>query len=157
VGRVTRRFVVALGVLLVVAAGALAGGLLLAFGASDDGPTQEEYVARINAICQTYGRRLDKVEPPDLAIPAAVSTSIGLALPIVEQQAKEARAVEPPAALKADVDRFFSLNDRSIAALREIRHDAGEPNLPATADAWRRFRLARDAAKGLAKRLEFHC
>jgi hypothetical protein len=153
---VTHRFTVALGVLALTAAGAVTAGLLVAFGGGG-GPTQEQYVARINAICAVYGRKLDHVRPPDLAIPAAVFTSIGQALPIVARQAAEARAVDPPQALRAEVDRFFALNDRSIAALREIRRDTQQLNLPATADAWRRFRLARDAAKTVAHRLGFRC
>jgi hypothetical protein len=154
VSGVTRRLTVALGV---VAAGAVAAGVVLAFGGGGKGLTRTEYVARINAICARYAHRLDAIVPPDLAIPAAVDASVRSALPLVEQQAAEARAVDPPAGLKAQVDRFFALNERSIAALRDMRRAADRRDLGATARANDRFTEARDAAKGVSRRLGFRC
>ena len=49
-------------------------------------PTKSEYLAQVAAICSSYGPKLDKIRPPDVAEPANVVEAIGLVLPLLRSQ-----------------------------------------------------------------------
>jgi hypothetical protein len=142
----------------VVAAGA-AAGIVLGFQGSDRSRlTRGAYLRRANAICEAYGKRLDRVPPPlDPASPGAVYESIGLALPLLREQSAKIRRLGPPRALQADVDRFFALTDRSLGHLERARRHAGRRELFPMVQALSAFGTSRNAAKRVSRSIGFKC
>ena len=153
-----RRTLVAAAAALAVAAG-IVTGTVVAFGGDDSpGPTRAEYLAQVAAICETYGKQLDLIPPPtDPASPGAVFESIGQALPILRQQAKEIRALATPKALRSRLARFFELTDRSILALERARDEAGRRALFPMVQAISAFEEVRDQAKQAGHTIGFDC
>lgn len=144
---------------LVVVAGSLAAGIVLAFGG---GPTTSlspsAYLARASAVCERYARQLDRIPPPgDLGSPAAVSAAVGRALPVLRKQAAAVRAIKPPRELERSVRRYFELSDRSLAVLG-VALDAARRNDRVTMGpklgAW--FE-ASSAAQAASRKLGFRC
>jgi hypothetical protein len=142
-----------------VAVTLVAAGVVLAF--KDGGSaqlTRAEYLRRATAICEAYGKRLDKVPPPlDPASPGAVYESIGLALPLLRKQAAEVRALPPPNVLRATVDRFFTLTNLSLDHLRRARQRAGRRELFPMVQSLSAFGESRNAAKRAARSIGFKC
>ena len=149
---------VAVAAALAVAAGIVAG-TVVAFADDDSRElTRAEYLAQVAAVCETYGKQLDLIPPPtDPASPGAVFESIGQALPILRQQAKEIRALEPPRALRSRLNRFFDLTDRSILALERARDEAGKRALFPMVQAISAFEEVRDRAKQVGREIGFDC
>ena len=141
-----------------VAMGA-AAGIVFAFEGGDHSRlTRAAYLRRANAICQTYIRRLDRIPPPlDPASPGAVYESIGLALPLLREQSAKVRALAPPRALKAKVDRFFALTDQSLEHLERTRLHAGRRELFPMVQSLAAFGKSRDAAKRVRSSVGFKC
>jgi hypothetical protein len=158
---VTRRGY-ALLVAVLVAAGALAAGLVLAFGgghshAAND-PTPAAYLTSVAAICTRYGHRLDEIPPAiDPAIQGDAKASIDAALPLLRAQTRAIRALPRPAALRAKLERFFALNDRSIRALERGLAAIRVNDVPKLSRALTDFSHARDGAKDLAREIGFRC
>jgi hypothetical protein len=143
---------------LVVAACIAAVVVLVATGSSGKGPTRGDYLARVEAICQTYGKRLDKIPPPtDPASPGAVYDSINAALPILREQTQRVRAVAPPRELRRKLDPFFTWTDRSLDELDTARQDAHDRRLFPMVQAIARFELDRNKAKRIAHSIDFKC
>lgn len=142
---------------LVALAAGVAGGLVLAFGRGDGGPSREEYVAEVEEICKTYEARLAAIAPPDITIPASVVQSVDEALPLVRERVAAARAAEAPDELKERIDRFFVLSDRAIRQLERLRRAAQARDLPRSADALDAYVRARDAARAEADRIGLRC
>jgi hypothetical protein len=120
-------------------------------------PTKQQYIARVNKICAVYGKQLDKIVPPDLAIPGNVLDALNRAIPIVQRENAAVRAVKPPPALKRDVAHFFVLADRSLAELKRMRARVQRRDLGGTARAFSRFTKARDAAQRAGLAIGFDC
>lgn len=143
---------------LVAAAGAAAVGVLVATGSSGKDPTRGDYLAHVEAICQEYGKRLDKIPPPtDPASPGAVYESIDAALPILRAQTNRVRALERPRALRHKLDPFFTWTDRSLDELATARKDAHDRKLFPMVQAISRFETDRNKAKLIAKSVGFRC
>jgi hypothetical protein len=141
-----------------VAAGAAAGIVLAFEGADHSRVTRNAYLQRANAICQTYAKRLDRIPPPlDPASPGAVYESIGLALPLLREQSAKVRALAPPRALQAKVDRFFALTEQSLGHLERTRLHAGRRELFPMVQSLAAFGKARDAAKRVRRSVGFKC
>jgi hypothetical protein len=125
---------------------------------SQSRPTQSHYLAEVSAICQRYGKQLDRIPPPsDLAIAGEVAGSVRLALPILRRQAAEIRAVRPPDALRGRLHAFFVLADRTIAELKQTLAAANRRDLGTMGAALVRFTVTRDSAKKLARAIGFRC
>jgi hypothetical protein len=143
-----------------VATGA-AAGVVLAFrgtGTDDSRLTRAAYLRRANVICESYGKRLDKIPPPlDPASPGAVYESIGLALPLLREQLAKVHALRPPRDLQRDVERFFVLTDRSLDHLRRARRHAGLRELFPMVQSLSAFGRARDDAKRVSQVIGFKC
>jgi hypothetical protein len=155
---VSRRALVVAVALGMVAAGAAAGIVLAFTGAEDPRLTRAAYLRRANAICKSYSQRLDKIPPPlDPASPGAVYESIGLALPLLREQAAKVHALKPPRALQRDVERFFVLTDRSLDHLQEARRRAGLRELFPMVQSLSAFGRARDDAKRVSRVIGFKC
>jgi hypothetical protein len=120
--------------------------------------TRAAYLSRANAICEAYGKRLDRVPPPlDPASPGAVYESIGLALPLLREQSATIRALRPPEVLRANVDRFFVLTDRSLRDIERARRQAGRRELFPMVQSLSAFGKSRDAAKRMGRAIGFKC
>ena len=114
-----RRLALLIGLALSLIATAVAAGVVLAYRSTHEPPmTREQYLAAANAICAEYGKRLDRIPPPnDPAAPGAIYESIGLALPVLRAQAAEVVELVPPQELKLRVDHFFVLTTSVVRAL----------------------------------------
>ena len=143
---------------LVVAACIAAVVVLVATGSSGKGPTRGEYLARVEAICQAYGKRLDKIPPPtDPASPGAVYDSINAALPILREQTQRVRALRSPRELRQKLDPFFTWTDHSLDELDTARRDAHDRKLFPMVQAISRFETDRNKAKLIANSVGFNC
>ena len=144
--------------LLLVGAGAAAGIVFAFHGGDDSRLTRTAYLRRANAICEAYGKRFDRIPPPnDPASPGAVYESIGLALPLLREQSAKVRALAPPRALRARVDRFLALTDDALDHLARARRRAGRRELFPMVQSLSAFEKARDAAKGVMRSVGFKC
>lgn len=153
----TRRRTLLAGAALAFAAGAAAVVIVANVGGAET-PTRAEYLAAVEEICNEYGARLDKIPPPgDLSSPGAVVESLRAALPVLQEQEDRVRALEAPAALRARLERFFTLTDRSIAKLRDALDAALERALYPMAVALTEFGEVRDEAKRVAGAIGFRC
>jgi len=145
-------------VLGLVATGAAAGIAFALKGGDHSRLTRTAYVRRATAICEAYGKRLDRIPPPlDPASPGAVYESIGLALPLLREQSAKVRALAPPRVLTAKVDRFFALTDQSLGHLGRARRHAGRRELFPMVQSLSAFEKSRDAAKRVMRSVGFKC
>jgi hypothetical protein len=143
------RHIVAAAVALVVAGG-VAAGIVLAFtGGSSADATTTGYFAGVAKICRSYGPRFDAIPPPnDVTVPGTVVTPLKRVIPLLRAQTAEVRALKPPPALAARVDRWLALKDRVLAALERALAAAEMPDIPRTATAYLKFlTLAQKTAK----------
>ena len=135
--------------------------LLVIFLRDDDGEpelTRAEYIARVEAVCRDYNRRLARIPAPvAVGNPQAVAESIDQALPLVEQRAARARAIAPPPELAARVRRVFSLSDTAIAELRSARAAADAGSLERSGRALGRFLAAAEEARTAAQTIGLNC
>jgi hypothetical protein len=157
--RVSRRgYVLTAAASLAVAAGL---AIVLVVLLRDDGEeklTRAEYIARVEAVCRDYNRRLARIPAP-IAVgnPQAVAESIGRALPLVEERAAAAKAITPPPELAARVEQVFSLSDMAVAELRSARAAADAGSLKRSARALGRFLAASDEARSAAVAIGLNC
>lgn len=139
-------------------AGAVTATLVFALPGEAKGPTRAQYLARVGAVCEVYGRKLDRIPPPvDIASPGNVLASVRPALAILREQEARIRAIEPPRELRARVDRFFDLTDRSIAALAAVRRAAAHTDVAGIGVGLQRFGAATNAAKAAAREIGYAC
>jgi hypothetical protein len=152
-----RAYVLAAGSLAAAAALAIVLIVLLRNG-GEETLTRAEYIARVEAVCRDYNRRLARIPAP-IAVgnPQAVAESIGRALPLVEERAAAAKAIAPPPELAARVERVFSLSDIAIAELRSARAAAEAGSLKRSARALGRFLAASDDAQRAAEAIGLNC
>jgi hypothetical protein len=109
-----------LGVVCAAVSAAVAVAVVLVFssGTSQAAPTKSQYFARVAAICRFYGPKLDKIPPPiDVTIPSEITESVRKVEPILRAEAKAVRRLEPPRELRAQLEQWNELNQRSIAKL----------------------------------------
>ncbi len=155
----TRRFHVLVAVATLLVAGGIAAGLSLALGGGGGHePTLREYLARVSALCDQYGRQLDRIAPPsDIAAYGEVADSVGRALPVLKRQTAEIHAIRPPTRLRARVERFMALTDRSVAELEAALAAAKRRDLGGVGKGLVQFSVTRDEAKALADQIGFRC
>lgn len=144
---------------LAAIAGVAGTVVVVAFGSqAREGPSHRAYVADVNAICEEYGQRLDRIPPPgDLSSPGAVVESLERALPVLRAQARTIRALPRPRADEQRLARFFRLTDRSLVELQAALDAALARALYPMATALTRFGERRDRAKAVARSLGFDC
>ena len=147
-----------LGAAAALAAG-LGVGLWLGFrGGGDAEPTQQQYLARVSAVCRSYARRLERVPTP--SEPAAygnVISSVEQVVPLLRAQEAAMRAVRAPSALGPRLDRLFTLNRRSIAELEAALAAARRRRAGGVATGLVRFSTLRDQVHGLAVAIGIEC
>jgi hypothetical protein len=153
-----RAYVLTTAVLLAVAVG-LAIGLIVFFrNGGEEELTRAEYIARVEAVCRDYNRRLARIPAPvAVGNPQAVAQSIDRALPLVEARAARAKAIAPPPELAARVQQVFSLSDTAIAELRSARAAADAGSVTRSARALGRFLAASDDARRAAVAIGLNC
>jgi hypothetical protein len=151
------RWVLAVGALAVAVA--VTGAIVVVDATrGSGGPSVPEYLASVEAICVEVNERLDRIPPPgDLSSPGAVVESLKQALPLLREQERDVRALSPPVSLRAALERFFRLTDRSLAELQAALDAALERELFPMATALTRFGEARDQAKLVGREIGFHC
>jgi hypothetical protein len=146
------------GIAIVVATGLCIG---LAVATSSHGakaPGRSVYLARARAICSEYSGRLDRIPPiQDPTLLGTVIESTNAALPILREQAKRIHALTPPVALRAQIDRFFALTDRSIETLRSVRDAAKALDTEQVSIALIDFGKETAAAKRIGRRIGYRC
>jgi hypothetical protein len=141
--RTLRRRRAILGAACTVLTAGVAAALVLVFSASSRAePTQAQYLARVAAICRVYGPQLDRIRPPDVAEPANVIAAVGVVLPLVSAQEREVKALDPPPELRAELARWFELQDRRIGMLETALRAARRQDFRALSVAYVDFILA---------------
>ena len=153
-----RAFVLTAAASLAVAAGLAIVLVILLRNGGEEKLTKAEYIARVEAVCRDYNRRLARIPAP-IAVgnPRAVAESIGRALPLVEERAAAAQAIAPPPELAARVEQVFSLSDTAIAELRSAHRAAEAGSLKRSARALGRFLVASDDARSAAVAIGLNC
>jgi hypothetical protein len=153
-----RRDYALIGAFLVVAAAAAVVLVVVLRDEGGEGLTKAEYIARVNAICSAYNRRLAKIPAPlATANPKAIAQSVERALPLVQERADKAKAIEPPPELAGQVERMFTLSDAAVAELRSARVNASKGQLAASARALGRFLSAGEEAHAAAVAIGLNC
>jgi hypothetical protein len=154
---VLRRALIA-GALLAVAAAVAVPLALVATGDGGDEPTRSEYLAQVNAICHEYEQRLQEIPPPaNPASPLIVKQSVARALPLVIERLERIRAVEPPRAMRAQVQTMLDTAEEATNALRQTLAAANAGNVARMARALGAFAALRDEARTRAEALGITC
>ena len=150
-----RRFATSAGFVLIAA---ITATVVVVVAETGGGATREEYVARVNAVCVEYGKKLDAIPPPgDLSSPGSVVESLEQAIPVLEAQADEIRGLRHPSSLDDDIAELDRLTDASLVHLRDALSQAQERALYPMATALTSFGEVRDEAKVVSGRLGFDC
>jgi hypothetical protein len=159
VARVGRRGYILTAAASLAVAAALAILLVVLLGDSGEAKlTRAEYIARVEAVCRDYNRRLARIPAPvAVGNPQAVAESIGRALPVVEERAVRAKAIAPPPELAPRVRQVFVLSDAAIAELRSARAAAEAGSLKRSARALGRFLAAAEEARRVAETIGLNC
>jgi hypothetical protein len=120
--------------------------------------TRAEYIARVEAVCRDYNRRLARIPAPvAVGNPEAVARSIERALPLVEERAARAKAIAPPPELADRVRQVFALSDTAIGELRSARAAADGGSVRRAARALGRFLAAAEEARTVALTIGLNC
>lgn len=135
----------------------VAAGVVLAGRALEERDARESYLRRVSELCAGYGRELDLIPPPDVIVPASVYDSVERALPVLEAELADVRAIRPPRSLRRDVSLFLELTDRSIDELRRLRAEALYRDLYRSKLALDGFGEKRDRARLVGRRVGFTC
>ena len=156
----TRRSYALAGAALLAVAGGVAALVVLVAGGSGAGKTltRKEYLDRIQAICRTYDRKLQRIPPPANPVNMqALAQSIGQALPLLERRLAEAREVDPPPELAERVRRAFALADAAVRNLKTSRSKALAGDAGGAVRAFAQFIETRDRARQAADSVGFRC
>jgi hypothetical protein len=138
---------------------ALAAGLAWWTSISGARPSgRNAYLAQARAICREYSADLNRIPPiQDPTMLGDVIESTNAALPLLHEQAYRIQELTPPPVLKARVDRFFVLTNRSIHTLESVRNAALKMNSGEVGMRLIRFGRQTDAAKRVGRRIGYGC
>lgn len=157
-GAPSRRWYASLGTLCGLVAVVVAAGIVFAFpsGQSRAAPTKSQYFARVAAICQIYGPKLDKVPPPvDVSIPSEITASVTKVEPVLKEEARAVSRLRPPRELRSQLARWNKLNDSSIAKLGEVLRAAKKVDLRGIQVAYVQFIVTGAKAQHLGHKIGF--
>lgn len=146
-----------IGLGLVVVAGGVAAGIVLAFHGGGSSLTPAQYLERADAVCRPYAQQLDHVAPPDPGSTVDVAASVGRALPILRRQADAVRKIHPPRELEERVRAFFLRTDRSLAALGSVLEAARRGDSKTMGPRLGAWFDASDKAQAASKQVGYHC
>ncbi len=147
-----RRTLVGVAAALALAAAAVAV-FLAASARSHPEPTRADYLESVAAVCRVYGPKLDRIRPPDVAEPANVIAAVDRVLPLITAQLHDVEALEPPAALRARVERWLVLQERRIGKLRRAQAAGRRQDFRTLSVAYVDFALAGRETGRLAREL----
>ena len=116
-------------------------------------PTKSEYLAQVAAICSSYGPKLDKIRPPDVAEPANVLEAIGLVFPLLRSQINEVRALPQPKELRPGLKKWFKLHQQRLAMLEKANRAGKIADFRTMSVAYVDFLLAAPKTAELSKAL----
>jgi len=143
---------------LALVAGLAAGLVLTTSSRGAKPPARNVYLARARAICHEYSARLDQIPPiQDPTLLGVVIEATNQALPILREQADRIHALTPPVKLRAQIDRFFVLTQRSIDTLQSVRDDARHLDSNNVGVDLIRFGKQSAAAKRIGHRIGYKC
>jgi len=145
-----RRTIVAIAA-AVVTAGVVAAVIVVTSASSHAETTRAEYLADVAAVCRVYGPRLDRIDPPDVAEPANVIVAVDRVLPLLEAQLRRVGALEPPDALRPQVNRWLALQQRRLAILEKTQAAGRRQDFRTMSVAYVDFLLAGRETGGLGK------
>jgi hypothetical protein len=153
-----RRRYLRLGVACAALAAAVAVAFAFAFssGSSQAAPTKSQYFAQVAAICRLYGPKLDKIKPPiDVTIPSEITESVKKVEPILRAESQAVRRLKPPRELRAKLERWNELNQRSISKLAEALRAAEKTDLRGIQVAYVEFVVIGSKAQKLGHAIGF--
>jgi hypothetical protein len=156
-GVVVRRALIAAAFLGVVAAVAVPIAVF-ATGDGEQGPTRDDYLAQVNAICRRYEVELQRIGvPANPANPQIVQAVVSRVLPIVERRINDISAVTPPEAMRAGVTRMLAAADDVSASLRAVLAAARANDVRLMLTAFGAFLELRDEARAQSRALGISC
>ncbi len=138
----SRRQLATLGSAAAVAAAAVIIAALIFSPDGEAEPTRAQYFEKVATVCRAYGPRLDRITPPDASGPGDVVAAIRRALPLVRAQELEVKALEAPAGLRAQLARWFDLQDRRIELLEQALRAADRLDFLSVGVAYTEFTLS---------------
>ena len=144
---------------LALSSAAVAVGTSLAIGVRGDRrPAQREYLAHVSSICRRYARQIARVgAPADAAAYGEVESTVGRVLPLLRKQAAAMRTVQPPAALRARLERLFRVDGRSVAELEATLAAARRRDARGVGTALFAFTAASQRVHALAVAIGISC
>ena len=152
----TRVRLLAIAVLAVI--GATAALVVTTSSRGAKAPSRSVYLARARAICDEYGRKLDRIPPiQDPTLLGNVIEATDEALPLLREQAARIRSLTRPTALKARIAQFFALTDRSLRTLESVREAAQGLDSQHVSLGLIRFGRETTAAKRVGSRIGYRC
>jgi hypothetical protein len=126
--------------------------------AGGHGPGASAYLARVSGICTVYARELARIgAPSDVTAYGDVLSALGRVVPLLERQQAAMRAIDAPPGLRARLDRLFTLDRRSIAALAAARAAARRRDAGGVGEGLARFTLLSGEVHALAGAMGIRC
>ncbi len=145
-------------IVLALVAGLTAGLVLTTTSRGAKPPARSVYLARARAICHEYSARLDRIPPiQDPTLLATVLDSTNAALPILHEQADRIHALTPPTRLRAQIEHFFALTEKSLTTLQSVHDDAKNLDSNNVGVDLIRFGKQSAAAKRIGHRIGYNC
>jgi hypothetical protein len=152
-----RRRLVLLAAAGMLAAAAVGVGLWIALGGGGH-LDRRRYLARVSSVCVASARRLQRIGAPgEVNAFGNVISTVGAVVPLLRKQAAAMQAVPAPAGLRPRLDRLFSLNDSSIAALERALTAARRRDGAGVARGLIGFSRLRDRIHVLATAIGINC
>ena len=136
---------------------AVAGAVVLVSRTLEERAARATYLEQVAVLCESYGQELDLIAPPDISVPASVYDAVSRALPVLEAELADVRAIPPPRSLRRTVSRFLTLTDGAIDELRRLRAEALYRDLWSAYSALGRFEAKRDRAQRAGRDVGFAC
>jgi len=109
----------------VLAVGAVGAALGLAGCGGDERLSADEFRERGNAICQKYEKQIEAIPTPTSL--GDIPEYVDEAIPIVEQEIEELKALEPPEENQETFDQMIAEAEKAAAVGPELR-EAAEAN-----------------------------
>jgi hypothetical protein len=95
---------------------------LVAAGCGSQALSKADYVAKADAICRTYDKKLEALPSPKSI--KDIGTLADNAIPIVDEGIAKLRDLKPPDDLKSGVDHWLDLNKQNLDDFKKLRDAA---------------------------------
>jgi len=101
---------------------------LAAAGCGDSGPSKQEFIADLNAVCKKTNEKLQEVDNPQSR--KQVPRFVREARPIVNESIRDVEKLELPDEDRKKFEDFISESKESLAAFDELKQAAEQNNGP---------------------------